>query len=215
MPYEGSSKQTSPQSVSAFFRGIATRDLISNAVNGGIGNLLNCSPWPGYTWAGTEALVQFTEEPEALTYMIGRLWSGSRFFGPAKAELHPQRTQLIRPAPAKASKPVPITPRLKSNDAKTPAILHERCSRLVISEARPTRTSIRMTMAIADPIASGIFILPSKPTKGKQQQASSMARPTEPATQLTCRRETAGKWRGRIPGPPPLPSESTCWWWLS
>jgi hypothetical protein len=90
---EGSSKQTSPQSVSAFFRGIATRDLISNAVNGGIGNLLNCSPWPGYTWAGTEALVQFTEEPEALTYMIGRLWSGSRFFGPAKAELHPRAAQ--------------------------------------------------------------------------------------------------------------------------
>jgi hypothetical protein len=75
--------------VSAFFREIATRDLISNAVNGGIGNLLNCSPWPGYTWAGTEALVQFNEEPEALTFMIGRLWSESRFFGPAKAELHP------------------------------------------------------------------------------------------------------------------------------
>jgi len=25
--------------------------------------------------------------------MIGRLWSGSRFFEPAKAELHPQRNQ--------------------------------------------------------------------------------------------------------------------------
>ena len=199
MPYEGSSKQTSPQSVSAFFRGIATRDLISNAVNGGIGNLLNCSPWPGYTWAGTEALVQFTEEPEALTYMIGRLWSGSRFFWTCQSRASPTAYAADPPSTGKVSKPVPITPRLKSNDAKTPAILHERCSRLVISEARPTRTSIRMTMAIADPIASGIFILPSKPTKGKQQQASSMARPTEPATQLTCRRETAGKCRGRIP----------------
>ena len=165
---EGSSKQTSPQSVSAFFRGIATRDLISNAVNGGIGNLLNCSPWPGYTWAGTEALVQFNEEPEALTFMIVRLWSGSRFFAPAKAELRPQLTQLIRPVPARQ---VSQSQSLKgSNDAKTPAILHERCSRLVISEARPTRTSIRMTMAIADPIASGIFILPSKPARGSNNK---------------------------------------------